>query len=292
MMAALCTPGRRMLARPLTSAPACLSHARRRSTSGGAVTGVGVEASFRSALQGGGTAGKASTTSGSEGAPLVVIAPAPGGPADKAGIRPGDEIVAIDGQPTSALSLYAIGACRLSARAAACAAGCAAPAWGAPRCSRRLTALAARRRLRPAPRHAQATCCRARRARRSRWRCGPAAPALPRTCAWCGSPSTSTRWTLRSAAAAVRGFVYKFTSGFTSMSTSVFRVPPCSARPPLRCGRSAVPPRTDPPCRPAGAQRSPRLKAGLHPHRLLQQADCGEGPGRAAVAQPAGAILD
>lgn len=41
---------------------------------------------------------------------LVVIAPAPGGPADKAGIRPGDEILAIDGTPTSSLSLYAAGA--------------------------------------------------------------------------------------------------------------------------------------------------------------------------------------
>ncbi len=68
--------------------------ALRRSTSG-AVTGVGVEVSFASER------GASS--------PLVVIAPAPGGPAEKAGIRPGDEILAIDGQQTSELSLYAAG---------------------------------------------------------------------------------------------------------------------------------------------------------------------------------------
>ncbi|KAG7674593.1 putative C-terminal processing peptidase, chloroplastic [Nannochloris sp. 'desiccata'] len=68
--------------------------ALRRSTSG-AVTGVGVEVSFAS------DRGASS--------PLVVIAPAPGGPAEKAGIRPGDEIMAIDGQQTSELSLYAAG---------------------------------------------------------------------------------------------------------------------------------------------------------------------------------------
>ncbi|KAL4854503.1 C-terminal processing peptidase [Chlorella vulgaris] len=68
--------------------------ALRRSTAG-AVTGVGVEVSF-SPKQGGSSS-------------LVVIAPAPGGPAERAGIRPGDEILAIDGQDTSSLSLYAAG---------------------------------------------------------------------------------------------------------------------------------------------------------------------------------------
>ncbi|KAL4425371.1 hypothetical protein ABPG75_009387 [Micractinium tetrahymenae] len=68
-------------------------NALRRSTQG-AVTGVGVEVSFKSA---------------GSGAALTVIAPAPGGPAERAGIRPGDEIFAIDGQPTSSLSLYAAG---------------------------------------------------------------------------------------------------------------------------------------------------------------------------------------
>ncbi len=63
------------------------------------MTGVGVEVSF-SPQQGGTSA-------------LVVLSPAPGGPADKAGIRPGDTILAIDGTPTSSLSLYAAGAlCR------------------------------------------------------------------------------------------------------------------------------------------------------------------------------------
>lgn len=59
------------------------------------MTGVGVEVSF-SPKQGGSSS-------------LVVIAPAPGGPAERAGIRPGDEILAIDGQDTSSLSLYAAG---------------------------------------------------------------------------------------------------------------------------------------------------------------------------------------
>ena len=68
--------------------------ALRRSTAG-SVTGVGVEVSFAS------DRGASS--------PLVVISPAPGGPADQAGIRAGDEIIAIDGQLTSELSLYAAG---------------------------------------------------------------------------------------------------------------------------------------------------------------------------------------
>lgn len=39
---------------------------------------------------------------------LVVVAPFPGGPADKAGLLPGDEIRSIDDQDISALSLYEI----------------------------------------------------------------------------------------------------------------------------------------------------------------------------------------
>lgn len=69
-------------------------NALKRSTSG-AVTGIGVEVSFS---QGKGAA-----------SPLIVISPAPGGPADRAGIKPQDEILDIDGQPTSDLSLYAAG---------------------------------------------------------------------------------------------------------------------------------------------------------------------------------------
>jgi len=68
--------------------------ALRRSTAG-AVTGIGVEVSF-------------AVSRGADSS-LVVIAPAPGGPADVAGIQPQDEIVAIDGKATSELSLYAAG---------------------------------------------------------------------------------------------------------------------------------------------------------------------------------------
>lgn len=66
-----------------------------RSTTSGSVTGVGVEVSFDAAAGAGG--------------PLVVVAPAPGGPADRAGIKPRDQILSIDGQLTGELSLYAAG---------------------------------------------------------------------------------------------------------------------------------------------------------------------------------------
>ena len=59
-------------------------------TSGGDVTGVGLEVSFKNDS-------------------LVVISPAPGGPADKAGIKSGDAILQIDGVDTSTMSLYAAG---------------------------------------------------------------------------------------------------------------------------------------------------------------------------------------
>ena len=41
-------------------------------------------------------------------APIVVVAPTPGGPADVAGVRPRDVIVAVDGVPVAGLSLYEV----------------------------------------------------------------------------------------------------------------------------------------------------------------------------------------
>lgn len=64
----------------------------------GDVTGIGLEISFSAA-----GASKAKEL------PLVVIAPSPGGPAERAGIKSADEIVEIDGFPTSKMSLYAAG---------------------------------------------------------------------------------------------------------------------------------------------------------------------------------------
>lgn len=58
----------------------------------GSVTGVGVEVTHDD-----------SQGSKSE---LVVVTPAAGGPADSAGVKAGDIIAAIDGKPTSGMSLY------------------------------------------------------------------------------------------------------------------------------------------------------------------------------------------
>ena len=69
-----------------------------RSSTSGSVTGVGVEVSFQ----------QVSKPTG-KGPALVVISPAPGGPAERAGIRAGDEITSIDGQDVSDMSLYAVG---------------------------------------------------------------------------------------------------------------------------------------------------------------------------------------
>jgi carboxyl-terminal processing protease len=68
----------------------------------GAVTGVGLEVAFPAAGADGAAPGAPP--------PLVVIAPARGGPAERAGVRPGDRLLAIDGAPTAELSLYAAGA--------------------------------------------------------------------------------------------------------------------------------------------------------------------------------------
>lgn len=74
--------------------------ALRGTTSGGDVTGVGLEVSFSS--------GAVAVQHGKK-SPLLVISPAPGGPAERAGIKAGDEILQIDGQDTQDMSLYAAG---------------------------------------------------------------------------------------------------------------------------------------------------------------------------------------
>lgn len=65
----------------------------------GDVTGVGLEVSFPSSL--------ARDKKGK--VPLVVISPSPAGPAERAGIKAGDEILQIDGLDTESMSLYAAG---------------------------------------------------------------------------------------------------------------------------------------------------------------------------------------
>ena len=69
-----------------------------RNSTSGSVTGVGVEVSFQ---QGSKPLGK--------GPALVVLSSAPGSPAERAGIHAGDEIIAIDGQDVTDMSLYAVG---------------------------------------------------------------------------------------------------------------------------------------------------------------------------------------
>lgn len=59
---------------------------------GSAVTGVGLELTF-------------DESSGTQGY-LVVVTPVAAGPADRAGLRAGDVITAIDGKSTQGLSLY------------------------------------------------------------------------------------------------------------------------------------------------------------------------------------------
>jgi hypothetical protein len=56
----------------------------------GSVTGVGLEITY----------------DGGSGKDVVVLTPSPGGPADKAGARAGDVIVAVDGTAVKGLSLY------------------------------------------------------------------------------------------------------------------------------------------------------------------------------------------
>ncbi|EFJ50637.1 hypothetical protein VOLCADRAFT_58180, partial [Volvox carteri f. nagariensis] len=65
----------------------------RRGTQKSSVTGVGLEVTF---TEGSGLAGSL----------LKVVTPAEGGPADRAGVRPGDVILAVDDKPTMGISLY------------------------------------------------------------------------------------------------------------------------------------------------------------------------------------------
>jgi len=40
----------------------------------------------------------------------VVVAPSPGGPAEAAGVRPADAIMAVDGRTTKGLTMYEVAA--------------------------------------------------------------------------------------------------------------------------------------------------------------------------------------
>ena len=76
------------------------------STMSANITGVGIELAYdgnggQASVPGGGPQGKA-------GDQVVVVAPTPGGPADQAGIRPADVIVAVDGREASGLSIYEV----------------------------------------------------------------------------------------------------------------------------------------------------------------------------------------
>ena len=72
----------------------------------GEVVGVGVEVAYGEEIGGGKKKEKGGEAKGHE---LVVVAPAPGGPADRAGVRAGDVIEAIDGKATATLSIYEAG---------------------------------------------------------------------------------------------------------------------------------------------------------------------------------------
>ena len=83
----------------------------------GEVVGVGVEVAYGEEIgaskkakgKGKGEGGGGGGGEGEGGHELVVVAPASGGPADRAGVRAGDIIEAIDGTPTANLSIYEAG---------------------------------------------------------------------------------------------------------------------------------------------------------------------------------------
>jgi len=72
----------------------------------GEVVGVGVEVAYGKEIE---TKAKDKEKKPSLGHELVVVAPAPGGPADRAGVRAGDVIESIDGTATAPLSIYEAG---------------------------------------------------------------------------------------------------------------------------------------------------------------------------------------
>lgn len=65
----------------------------RKGTAASSVTGIGVEVSFTEGM-------------GVVGSMLKVVTPVAGGPTERAGIRPGDVIAAVDGRSTKGISLY------------------------------------------------------------------------------------------------------------------------------------------------------------------------------------------
>lgn len=69
------------------------------STMSANITGVGIEMAY---------GGNKEPGAGGAGDQVVVVAPTPGGPAERAGVKPADVITAVDGRPTAGLSLYEV----------------------------------------------------------------------------------------------------------------------------------------------------------------------------------------
>ena len=83
------------------------------STMSANVTGVGVEMAYGDDADATSAVSRVAldvvrSASAARDAPIVVVAPTPGGPADVAGVRPRDVIVAVDGVPVAGLSLYEV----------------------------------------------------------------------------------------------------------------------------------------------------------------------------------------
>jgi carboxyl-terminal processing protease len=83
------------------------------STMSANVTGVGVEMAYGDDADATSAVSRVAldvvrSASAARDAPIVVVAPTPGGPADVAGVRPRDVIIAVDGVPVAGLSLYEV----------------------------------------------------------------------------------------------------------------------------------------------------------------------------------------